>query len=318
MRNFIKKSFYCIIFAALFLCLLFYPKLTLSYASTGLTLWFSKMIPTLLPFMILSSLLIKLQLHQTFIGFLAPVLRPIFRVNSSCLYAIVVGFCCGFPMGAKVVAELYLAHKITKSEAEFLLAFCNNIGPIYFISFVLFSLQITNYLPFLFGMYGIPLCYGILLRYGVYRKKLHFPAQTERAADWQKGGSFFRALDDSIMNSLNAITKLGGYMILFNLCNCIPVLLFSQNTFLMSFINCMLEITSGIQYTLGQNLAYPYSYLIVFPLLLFGGISCFAQTASILRDTDLSQKKYCTHKLVQYFLSLSYYFVYLRFIINLN
>ena len=33
--------------------LLRYPALSLQYASTGLILWFRKMIPTLLPFMIL-------------------------------------------------------------------------------------------------------------------------------------------------------------------------------------------------------------------------------------------------------------------------
>ena len=36
------------------------------------------------------------------------------------------GVFCGFPMGAKVVSDLYGAQKLSKSEANTLLAFCNN------------------------------------------------------------------------------------------------------------------------------------------------------------------------------------------------
>lgn len=312
MRNFIKKSFYGVLFAALFLCLLFYPALSLFYATRGLTLWFSKMIPTLLPFMILSTLLIRLNLHQSFISVLTPVLRPIFGVNASCLYCIVAGFFCGFPMGAKIAVDLYLAGKITKTEGEYLLSFCNNIGPVYFISFVLLSLSIQNPMPFLFGMYGIPLCYGILLRHTVYRGKLQLAKAVPTKV--QAPLSFFAALDDAIISSLSAITKLGGYMILFNLCSCIPVLLFKKSPFLKSIFGCLFEITGGIQYTLDQSFPFSVSCLIIFPFLLFGGFSCLAQTASILRGTDISPKKYCIHKLIQYFIALLYYVT----IINLN
>ncbi|MEG1847399.1 MAG: hypothetical protein RRX92_08090 [Lachnospiraceae bacterium] len=313
MRNFIKKLFLISFITILCFCILRYPVMALSFSSCGLKLWFSKMIPTLLPFMILTTLLIHLNLHQSFVGFFVPVLQPIFRLSRSCLYAIVVGFCCGFPMGAKVVADLYLSHCISKSEAEYLLSFCNNIGPIYFVSFVLLSFHITNYVPYLFGMYGIPLCYGLALRYLVYRHRIPFQKSDFRhpcpAADRSafSGMSVFQALDDAIMNALQSIGKLGGYMILCNLCVCIPYLIGSQNAVFTSFSYCILEITGGINHTLTQALSQNIRYLIVFPLLLLGGVSCLLQTASILHGTNLSCKKYCLHKLVQYFFSLLYY-----------
>ena len=53
-----QDTLYQLLFTALSLYLIFlmlrYPALSLEYASTGLTLWFTKMVPTLLPFMILS------------------------------------------------------------------------------------------------------------------------------------------------------------------------------------------------------------------------------------------------------------------------
>ena len=138
--------------------MLIYPSISLEYASMGLQLWFNKMIPTLLPFMILSSIMIQLQINTTFMRIFEPILYPIFHVNKQCLYAIFIGFLCGFPMGAKTCQELYELKKITKAEAEYLLSFNNNIGPVYFVSFVLATLQIKEKWIFLFGKIGRASC----------------------------------------------------------------------------------------------------------------------------------------------------------------
>lgn len=62
----IINQFYRLLFTVLALYLIFlllrYPALSLEYASTGLNLWFTKMVPTLLPFMILSGIMIRMNL----------------------------------------------------------------------------------------------------------------------------------------------------------------------------------------------------------------------------------------------------------------
>ncbi len=117
--------------------LLTYPKESLALSLTGLQLWFNRMVPTLLPFMILSGIMIRLNLTEHIVKIISPVLTPLLRISLNGLYAVAIGFLCGFPMGARVIAELYENHKLSKEEASYLLAFCNNIGPVYFISFVL-------------------------------------------------------------------------------------------------------------------------------------------------------------------------------------
>lgn len=95
-----------------------------------------------------------------------PLFEKIYKYSSFGLYAIFMGFFCGFPMGAKVVSELYGNDKISKSEANTLLAFCNNIGPAYFVGIIIPILHECGYqntLPFVFGMYGIPAVYGIVM-----------------------------------------------------------------------------------------------------------------------------------------------------------
>ncbi len=316
MKNFIKKSLILFFLSILFFCMLIFPKMTVSFASKGLMIWFQTMIPTLLPFMILSSLLIQLGLHRTICRVVSPLLMPLFRLRPDCIYCIFFGFLCGFPMGAKIVSELYINSYISKKEAAYLLSFCNNIGPIYFISVVLLGLSIKNYMPFLFGMYGIPFLYGLVLRYTSYRNLYRessgeilskLPATASYPVRTEKKESMFLLLDNSIISSLNAITKLGGYMVIFNLCACIPYLFCNQYPFLFSTFNCLLEISSGIQYTLHISLPATHKLLIIFPTLMFGGISCFAQTSSMIKDTGLSMISYIFHKIIQTFFCIIYY-----------
>ncbi|HJD32642.1 MAG TPA: hypothetical protein H9912_11995, partial [Candidatus Eisenbergiella stercorigallinarum] len=152
-----KKPLLLSLFTALTLSMLLENEKAFSLSLTGLNLWFEKMIPTLLPFMILSGILIRMNLSDSFARLFAPLLRPIFRLSDSCLYVLVIGFLCGFPMGARVAAESLQHGKLDKKEASLMLSFCNNIGPIYFSGFVLNLFPVSR--PFLFwaGMYLLPL-----------------------------------------------------------------------------------------------------------------------------------------------------------------
>lgn len=249
--------------------------------------------------MVLSGIMIRMNLTDSFVKAVKPLLSPLFQVSASCLYAIIVGFLCGFPMGAIVTAQLYERNMITKKEAEFLLSFCNNIGPVYFLSFALPAIAVKKTLPCLFGMYGIPLLYGLFLRYTLYRNSL---SQTDiSTAQAPSVTSFMQALDESVMASLTSITKLGGYMIFFNLLNIIPELLLKRNIMLKNVSSAFLEITGGIQ-ILGSK-----APLISLSLLIFGGLSCIAQTNSSIQNTDLSLKKYVFHKLILTAIGTFYY-----------
>ena len=64
--------------------LLAYPALSLAYASKGLVLWFEKMIPTLLPFMILSGIMIRMHLTHQCVGLFHPLFHRIFHPSVLC------------------------------------------------------------------------------------------------------------------------------------------------------------------------------------------------------------------------------------------
>lgn len=289
--------------------LLCYPSKALGYAFTGVTLWFQKMIPALLPFMILSGIMIRLDLTAQFTCFLHPVLHRIFGTSKNGSYTILMGFLCGFPMGARIVGELYSSSRISRQEAAYLLSFCNNIGPIYFLSYVIPSLRLTTSPLLLFTMYGIPLCYGALLRLAGRLPDFDAPymapgASALAGASLDRNASvLFAAIDSSIVSGLVGITKLGGYMVFFNLLNILRAPLPLHSSTLSSLGSCILEITSGI----GQS--DPSCALSVLVLLPFGGFSCIAQTYSMISDTDLSISGYVFHKVIQTFLTFAFYAV---------
>lgn len=315
-----KTFFLTLLFCMLTGLLLTFPKESLAFSLTGLQLWFNRMVPTLLPFMILSGIMIRLNLTEHMVKIISPILTPVLRISLNGIYAVAIGFLCGFPMGAKVIADLYSCHRLSKQEASYLLAFCNNIGPIYFISFVLPTLNLKLVLPYVFGMYGLPLCYGIFLRYTIYKKQIPISVSGQpshklknilSAAENTSAASLLDTLDDSILSGLYSIAKLGGYMIFFNLLNLIPqtfpypVAIAGADS--RAIINCLLEITSGIS-RMGSQMP-----LIVLLLLPFGGFSCIAQTYSMIKDTDLSLKNYILHKLILSAVTLLYYTLWLLF-----
>ncbi len=294
----------------LVILLLRYPALSLEYASTGLNLWLTKMVPTLLPFMILSGIMIRMNLTEGFVSLLHPLLHRIFGTSKNGSYTIIMGFLCGFPMGARIVGELYEAGKLSHKEASRLLYFCNNIGPIYFLSYVVPTLSLKNPLGPLFLMYGIPFLYGILLCRAPLLHRLpalftRHSAPKQSAARIYIGNtnplpenqpqpmSLLAAIDTSVLSGLLGIAKLGGYMVFFNLLNIVFMPFHNTNKALLGVYRCILEITSGIDYS-GQSLFYP-----ILILLPFGGFSCIAQTYSMIRQTSLSIRPYIFHKIIQ-------------------
>lgn len=290
-----------LLFLILTFCILTNSSLSLAYASLGLKLWFQKMIPSLLPFMILSGIMVRLKLTEKMAMVLYPLLGPIYRVRKNVIYCMMLGFLCGFPMGARVTADLLERNMLTKKEGEYLLAFCNNIGPVYFCSFVLPLLGRRLILPYLFGMYGIPLLYGLLLRYTAFRDTL-IPESGKLCSKTDSPGQFghrlLEAVDESIAASLQSILSLGGYMILFNLFNLLPHIVLGRKPALLAPI---LEITGGLS-MLGGNLPL-YSLL----TLSFGGLSCIAQTYSCISKTGLSIGSYIRHKAILTLLNGCFY-----------
>lgn len=302
MKIFRKNIILTAIFGILLLFILRFSAQAKEYAFLGLSVWFEQMIPSLLPFMIISSMLIQLGLDEILIKPIAGILKLIYRISDAGIYVLVMGFLCGFPMGAKAASMEYEAGKITKEEAEFLLTFTNNIGPVYFLSFVYGN--IYENIPVwkgLFFLYVIPLIYGFILRFTLYK---HLPVKKtvshkmSQAKNIGQKKSFLTVMDTSVNNGLSQIAMLGGYMIICNLLVMIPKILFASNDPVSALFHNLLEISGGLLSIRSLKLSPDMAFACAHASLAFTGISCHLQTFHILGHSGLSRQKYMLHKLI--------------------
>lgn len=301
--------------------MLFLPEVSVNFALSGLNLWFTKMIPTLFPFMVVSGIMIRMNLVKPLCGPFEKLFLRLFGVGAEGVFCILIGFFCGFPMGAKVITDLYKKGELSLKEAEYLLSFCNNIGPIYFCGFVLTTLNVSDKLPFIFGMYGIPVIYGMLQfqlkkiriwkKRSFLKKRQSIGKVTYCEMQINTVPTFMEAVDGAIVSGIENITKLGGYMIFFNLFNMIPRLLMLKGVFAAFsyetkvrctyFFSCLFEISNGV------NLVKNKEPWLVLAMIPFGGLCCMAQTYSLIKDTPLSVSKYGMHKVILTVLTGGYY-----------
>ena len=293
----------CIILIIMIEILLF-PKESMLYASTGLRLWFDNMIPALFPFMVLSGLIIRLELAPSIVSFLHPLLYKIFHTNQYCEYVITMGFLCGYPMGAVIINDLIKEEKISLAQGEYLLAFRNNVGPVFYCSLVLPMFEKKYYTLLLCGMYLIPLFYGIIMRYTFYKKAFITEKNTiilqkiNQNTDIQFGSALINSLNRAVSASL----YLGGCMIFFNMLRLIPMH-FSGDNKILSLMACwLLEVNGAISMSsqLCAN-GYVTAVLLMLPFLAIGGLSCICQTIGVLSDTKCNIKVHIFHKSIQAF-----------------
>jgi len=196
---------------ALMLFILANPTDACRYALDGLTQWALRMVPTLFPFMMLSSLMVCCSADRVLGILFSKLCSPLLSLSRYGYYAVFIGFLCGFPMGAKVTGELYLDKKISVTEAHLLCGFCNHIGPAYFLGIVMPLLQECGYhkrLPFLFGMYGIPLLYGSLLSHCKQPRMLHTAQNKEN-----EPLTVSEILRKTCLNNIQSILLLGGQQV---------------------------------------------------------------------------------------------------------
>ena len=301
-----KQFFYAILFLLFFFTILFFPSETLVGATNGLLLWFQIVIPSLLPFFILTNLLIQTNSISLIVKFLAPFLTRVFSVSADGSFAILAGFLCGYPIGAKVTADLVKQKRISVREGNYLLSFCNNTSPAFISNFVV--LQKLKDPSLLFASLCIlflsPILCSVLFR--LYYKGFSNHIQTQT-----KSIQFhFQMLDDCIMNAFESITKIGGYIILFSI-----LFILGKNT-PFHILLPSLEITNGITYLTNSSLRFTWSYTSIMALSSFGGLCSIAQTYSVIQGSDLSIFAYITEKLITALVTSFLAFAYVKIILR--
>ena len=296
--------------AGLLVVMLLRPAEAFAAAGSGFALWYRVVLPSLLPFFIISELLLQLGAAQAAGRLLAPLMRPLFYLPGSASFAVARGFSAGFPTGAAVTAGLYRSGEVDREQAGRLLAFTNNAGPLYITVAVaagLFAQPAAA--PLLAGVhYGLNLLLGILLGLFARRQNRNQAASRSDAAKMAAGFTAQRRGDDPqqaalpFANMLKAaaqraaanIALIGCYMVFFSVLSAMlaPATLSEERPLLFAALNGLWEMSNGMQALAVCGLPLTAALPLAAAQLAFGGFSVQAQVLAMIADTEISPRWY--------------------------
>ena len=279
-----KKTLFPLCALGLFAFCVLHPAQAASGAASGLSLWYSTVLPSLFPCMVLSGFLISSRLIRR--------LPPMPLVLTA-------GWLGGYPMGAKTAADLYKAGRITKKQGNRLLLLVCAPSPMFLTGFLgasLLRLSPGEILLCLAAVYAPPVLFYAVSSLRAGRRGPKEACKEEEGPSGDRSAlEAFLAFEDAMMNGLLIIAKIGGYLMLFTMLACffrewLPCRLFSL------VLPGLLEMTSGAAFAAGSGLPTGLLAALCFSFAAFGGLSCFFQTMSVLRGTPLSGLFYLAAK----------------------
>jgi len=275
-----------ILFMVLLLC---FPTLSIQGASAGILLWYKRVLPVLLPFALASHLMLETNLLGRF---------------SHRIYVIIMGFLCGYPMGAIWAASLTRDGKIVPEEGQRLLWFCNQPSPMFLIGYLgVQCLGIAETLSILAAAYLPPLVFGYLLLKRNPVKK----AETDSRFIPLTVISFEKAWIESCV----ILVKIGGYVLFFSMIATYLCQLPFENPVWHPLLVGICEMTTGTGLLAGSVLPILHKGPLGLFLVCFGGLSCLAQTAGCLPGSGLKTGSYILAKLACALCSCGLFYLYL-------
>jgi sporulation integral membrane protein YlbJ len=307
-----------------------YPKDAFDSAIMGLNLWWNVVFPSLLPFFILSEILMGIGVVH-FIGvLLEPLMRPIFNVPGVGAFAMSMGLASGYPMDAVITCKFRKNQLCTAVEAERLLSFTNTADPLFMFGAVAV------------GMFGMPelgatialahylssFLVGIIFRFHGRSRDSYVPdspaakgnilIRAFRAlyiAKQEDKRSTSQLLGDAVKSSMNTIMLIGGFIIVFSvfirimtvvgisdiLTGLFATLLnwigYSTNL-APSLVSGLLEIDLGTLAASQADAPLIQKVAIAGAIIAWSGLSVHGQVASIVIESGIRMTPYMVGRLL--------------------
>ena len=281
----------------LFLAMLFSPKAVFEGAESGLLLWFQVVFPTLFPFMLVSGLMLSGGGLVVISRIFGRLFSTLFATSPNGSFAVIAGFLCGYPMGAKVSADLVRSGRISRDEGAYLLSFCNNTSPIFIMNFIVWKTFDREELmiPTLLILIGAPAFLSLFFRRFYLKGRKKFPDLSDKKKNNVKLLNF-EMLDSCLADSFESIVKVGLYIIFFSILIALPGKLSAGHPLLAGILPA-LEMTNGILMIHKAAPDLTVSYPLILGLTSFGGFCSAAQTKCMLKAASLPILPYIIQKL---------------------
>ncbi len=282
-------------------------------AKTGIKFCGNILIPSLFPFMFLTSFIIKSGISKKLSKMVSPIIKFLFYLPGCAGPTIILSFLGGYPVGAKGVKDLYDEKLINDEQAERMLYFTVGSGPAFAVSIVGMGL-LNDYrcglIIFISQVLSIILI-GIFLGINARIKKTSFYDQKLNIKNDNQNiviNSIIKSSYDTAINIINmcaliiifccliSISKHTGLINI--LCLALSSINVSENIS-ENIIPIIFEVTSACNQCI--NLKLPLE-LISFSLG-WAGLCIHFQIFSIIEDIKISYLKFILFRIIHGLLS---------------
>lgn len=328
--NLLKKKYISIIFLLFTVLLVIFANSNLASAKSGLLLWANNVVPSLFPFFVAVELLNNTNIVYYLSKYLDKYMRPIFNLPGIATFPLIMGVISGFPVGAKIVSNLYSNGACTKEEADRMLVLSNNSGPLFVIGTVGFAFYRSSTIGALLLITHILASISVGIIMGVIskiRRASEFHAPSNYKVNYKDDigiSELGRVLGSSITSAIKSILTIGGFVVIFSviisilnrlhllsiLSNCISGIIPVNSNLINGFLTGIIEFTNGLSAIATVSMKNMSLKLALSAFVLgFGGISVTLQVLSIISTNKLSIKKYVFGRILVGLIASLYTFI---------
>ena len=281
------------------------PKVGMQACFDGVSVWAKSLLPALFPFFILTGLLTHLGVVEKLSKKISKLTSVVFGCSGVSSYVYLMSILSGYPVGAKITADLYLNNTITSKEAIKITTFTSTSGPLFIIGTVGIAMFNSFYLGLivLIAHFVGAILNGVLFRSYKISEQDNFNVQTMDLN-----------LEDIMLSSIKSILIIGGYVAIFFVLIAIiesyhifdPLvwglskilgLCGLNNISASAIISGVLEVTKGCLVLSTAKLPLKVSAIIATFLISFGGLCIHAQAFTFLRKFGMKYRLFVLIKL---------------------
>lgn len=304
-----KKIIYLILF---FISVIFILSNSLDIIESiklSFSICINNLFPSLIPFMLLSNILINYNFIYDLSNMFSILMEKIFKVNKNCAFAFIMSIISGTPSNSKYLKDLYDNKLINTIDIQKCLNFCHFTNPIFILGTIGYTFLGNKKLGLiiLISHYISSILIGI-----INRNECNTIIKNEIINKVNKK-NFISVLTYSINNTINTL-----FLILGIITTCLIITSILDNIILINndfkFIYGIIEITQGLKYLSLSNLNIIYKTCIASFLISFGGFCVHAQVFSILDNKKIRYLPYFKSRLIQAILASFITFIIIHFL----
>lgn len=305
------------------LCLIAIPDISQSACADAVNTCFTVLFPALFPFFVLSDIFVNSGGANILGKYLKFIMKPLFGISGNGAAAFILGMTSGYPVGAKVASSLWESGEISKNEAERLVYFCNNSGPMFIIGALgagIFHSQKAGVFLYIIHILASATLGMILKSYG------------KSTSLCPKGGTTRKTqvFTSAVESSIGAIIRVFAYVIffavimeifsfmgVFDLISMGLGILGIHKSISVPLMKSLLEMTTGLKMLSVSDNTLSTKLIIASFSLGWSGLSIIFQSNSVTQKLNINLKKYILARLCHGVIAAIYTFAAIK-ILNFN